>query len=80
MITYTVTATEECWIDSDGRCQAKQTRGEAETISAAKRKARAEARNYQNKAYIIYEDTETGETWAERNWYGIEGEWREERN
>lgn len=61
MITYTVTATEECWIDSDGRCRAMETSGDAATISAAKRKARAEAENYLNKAIIAYEDTETCE-------------------
>ena len=50
--------------------------GTAATLSAAKRKARSDAQDYQNQAEIEY--TEDGEiVYRERNAYGIAGDWKQ---
>ena len=78
MIHYTITATAEWSIDSDGMESNATMHGTAATLAAAKRKARADAQDYQNKAEIEY--TEDGQiVYRERNAYGIHGDWKPTR-
>lgn len=75
-ITYTVTALAQWQIDSNGTQSDAVIKGSAATLPAAKRKARQDAADYQNKAVITYYEDGT-EIYSEINRYGLCGKWTE---